>query len=96
MKALEGALNEKKALASRGFLWKYRPIDSSSLGVALVGGGALVLVLAQAGVRVRGVARQAGAGVAGTSHWGTIHISHHTFIMKKFESIKYIIFVYVT
>ena len=56
--------------------------------MALVGGGALVLVLAQAGVRVRGVARQAGAGVAGTSHLGTIHISHHTFKMKEFESIK--------
>jgi len=63
--------------------------------VALVGGGALVLVLAQAGVRVRGVARQAGAGVAGTSHWGTIHISH-TFKMMKFESIKLDITEYVT
>ena len=68
MKALEGALNKKNVLVSRGFQRKFRPVDSSILGVALVGGGALILVLAQAGVRVRGVAWQAGAGVAGTSH----------------------------
>ena len=64
MKTLNGAL------VCRGFLLKDHEVDSSILGVALVGGGALVLVLAQAGVRVRGVARQAGAGVTGTSHWG--------------------------
>ena len=82
MKALEGTL---KGLSPER---SCSPVDSSSLRVALVGGGALVLVLAQAGVRVRGVARQAGAGVAGTSHWGTIQKSHHTFKIKKFESIK--------